>query len=204
MEKLKWVPEAHFNLFNLSDHIFYRYWKCEAKSYIFAQNYEKGKSKFYIFLPNCEIWGCKIIKFSKFLKKGEGLNSTILKTSGLNSTVGWKRVLNRRAYLLTSYMGCPPWTLTTCLGSFFAEYSTSNLPYFSKNLKSWWVPASLSEWQTWKVVFWYWFQIPIYWFSFFCSNDSACNSYRRFCMPCHIRQAGSVQQHIRWSGRWFI
>ena len=53
----------------------------------------------------------------------------------------------------------------------FTEYSTSNLPYFSKNLKSWWVPVSLSEWQTWKVFFLYWFQIPIYWFSFFCSND---------------------------------
>ena len=39
-------------------------------------------------------------------------------TSGLNSTVGWKRMLNRRAYLLTSYMGCPPWALTTCLVSF--------------------------------------------------------------------------------------
>ena len=63
----------------------------------------------------------KSVKFSKFLKKGEGLNSTILKTSGLNSTVGWKRVLNRRAYLLTSYMGCPQWALTTCLGSFLPK-----------------------------------------------------------------------------------
>ena len=35
----------------------------------------------------------------------------------------------------------------------FTEYSTSNLPYFNKNLKSWWVPVSLSEWQTWKVFF---------------------------------------------------
>ena len=51
---------------------------------------------------------------------------------------------------------------------------TSKLPYFSKNLKSWWMPASLSECKSsipnktvsgcliftmgipWKVVFWYW------------------------------------------------
>ena len=48
-------------------------------------------------------------------------------------------------------------------------------------------------------------QIPIYWFSFFCSNDSACNSYRRAHLPCHIGHAGFVQQRIQWwPGRWFI
>ena len=45
-------------------------------------------------------------------------------------------------------------------------------------------------------------QIPIYWFSFFCSNDSACHSYRRSYMPCHIRHAGFAQQNIRWWSGW--
>ena len=48
-------------------------------------------------------------------------------------------------------------------------------------------------------------QIPIYWFSFFCSSDSACNSYRRSHLPRHIGHAGFVQQRIRWwPGWWFI
>ena len=45
-------------------------------------------------------------------------------------------------------------------------------------------------------------QIPIYWFPFFCSNDSACNSYQRSLIPCHIGHAGFVQQYIRWWPGW--
>ena len=48
-------------------------------------------------------------------------------------------------------------------------------------------------------------QIPIDWFSFFCSSDSACNSYQRSHLPRHIGHAGFVQQRIRWwPGWWFI
>ena len=48
-------------------------------------------------------------------------------------------------------------------------------------------------------------QIPFYWFSLFCSHDSACNSYRRSHMSCHIEHAGFVRQHNReWPGWWFI
>ena len=45
-------------------------------------------------------------------------------------------------------------------------------------------------------------QIPIYWFSFFSSNDSACNSCGRSYLLCHIRHAGFVQQHIWWWSGW--
>ena len=99
------------------------------------------------------------------------------------------------------------------------EYSSSKLPYFSKNLKSWWMPASLSECKSsildktvsgcliftmgipWKVVFWYWDRFQFIDFLSFVAM-TAYNSYRRCHMPCHIGDAGFVQEHIRWWSGW--
>ena len=112
------------------------------------------------------------------------------------------------------------WTIWTSLSAvrerplnLITHSLTSKLPYFSKNLKSWWMPASLSECKSsilcliftmgipWKVVFWYWDRFQFIDFLSFVAM-TACNSYRRCHMPCHIGHADFVQEHIRWWSGW--
>ena len=82
-------------------------WKRGSKFYIFENYYEKWGSKFYIFAQNYEKWS-KIAKLSQFPNKGS-LNSTIWKKRGAKFYSKLKNGgLNRRVYLLTSYMTPSP------------------------------------------------------------------------------------------------